>query len=89
MVKKSYCIHLDKVLMDKLKKTDDNLSGRINLLIRNYLNSLKKDEVISTNKELKELKELKEVKELKEIDEVKEVKEIEDSMEYGKTRNEQ
>ena len=83
MVKKSYCIHLDKVLMDKLKKTDDNLSGRINLLIRNYLNSLKKDEVISTNKELKELKELKE------IDEVKEVKEIEDSMEYGKTRNEQ
>ena len=41
MAKKSYCISLDKVLMDKLRKVDDNLSGRINLLIRNYLNSLK------------------------------------------------
>ncbi len=56
MVKKSYCIHLDKVLMDKLKETDDNLSGRINLLIRNYLNSLKTKHVF-TNEEIKEIKE--------------------------------
>ena len=41
MAKKSYCISLDTVLMDKLRKVDDNMSGRINLLIRNYLNSLK------------------------------------------------
>lgn len=54
MVKKSYCISLDEVLMNKLKETDDNLSGRINLLIRNYLNSLKKTEKIDTNEELKD-----------------------------------
>lgn len=54
MVKKSYCIHLDKNLMDRLKETDDNLSGRINLLIRNYLKSIGNIKKVSTNEAIKE-----------------------------------
>jgi len=55
MGKKSYCISLDEVLMDKLRKTDDNLSGRINLLLRNYLENLKSTERVSTNEVLKDI----------------------------------
>jgi len=41
--------------MDKLRKTDDNLSGRINLLLRNYLENLKSTERVSTNEVLKDI----------------------------------